>query len=296
MIYKRSIFLALAFAAFFAFPGAAKCAEHAERVRDFLIRTPLSAGEQSDILEGIKAASTRTEPSRTEWLMHGDGQIYSIVLRPAQKDARSNVQVKLEEMARNQANLRAHYLLYLRAMPRSRKARYSNEDSVAEALASWDGNREEEQRLTPDLSVSIVSGGWAFALARTKGELLDSLSAQIEDMPDDALDTAYCLALYPKARALFDAGEYENALPVYLELHSLRWARPGAYLDAAECFLHTGDKKGAAYLTNETVSELGDDMNSALLERAGDILLESGEDEGAERLYRLAIEKLRQEP
>ena len=265
--------------------------EHAERVERFLERTTLSASEKSDVLEGIKTVS-----QRTEWLMYGDGLVYSLVLRPVQKDTRPNVQARLEEIARAQANLRANYLLYLRAMPQARRARYANEDSVAEALASLDRSREEEMRLKPDLSVGIVFDGWAFALVRMEGELLNSFGAQIENIPDGELDTAYCAALYPKARVLFDGREYARALIIYQELHSLRWAKPVAYLDAAECFLYTGDTKSAVYLTEETVTELGDVMDSSLLERAGDILLESGEEEGAERLYRLALEKLRQGP
>ena len=264
--------------------------EHVDRVEEFLKRTPLSTSEQLDILEGIKTVSPRTQ-----WLMSGNGQVYSLVLLPVQRDMRSNVQTKLEEMARAQANLRAHHLLYLRAVPPERKVRYANEESVAEALAGWDLGREEEIRLKPDLSVAIVSDGWAFALLRTQGELLKALSEQIQNLSEPTLDTAYCAALYPKAKSLFDQKEYEKALPIYRELHALRWARPVAYLDAAECFLHRGDKENAALLAEETVTELGDNMNYALLERAGDILLESGEEKGAERIYRMAIEKLRQE-
>ncbi|MCL2009992.1 MAG: hypothetical protein FWG71_05530 [Synergistaceae bacterium] len=292
MGYKQNILtVVLASAAFLLFSGAAGAFEHAGRIGKFLERTPLSAKEQSDVLEGIKKT-----PSAAEWLLSGEGAVYSVVLRPVRQDSRAGVQVRLEEMARGQASLRARYLLYLRAMPQPRKARYASEDSVAEALASWDGEREEERRLRPDVSVGIVSDGWAFALVRARGELLDSFGAQIENMPDDALDVAYCAALHPKARAFFEAKEYDKALPVYLELHSLKWARPSAYLDAAECFLHTGDNAGAARLAEETVAELGESMDIDLWIRAGDILLESGEGERAERIYRLAGEKLRQEP
>ena len=292
MVFKRVT--ALLFIVLFSLTGTAKGADYTGTVGEFLKRTTLSERERTEVMEALKAAPPGTR-SRTEWLLSGDGEIYSLALRRVQKDNRPSVQVRLEEVARTQANLRAHYLIYLRAIPQTRKARYANEESVAEALAEWDGARGEAIRLNPNLSVSVVSGDWAFALVRTKGELLNSFSAQIESLPDNALDTAYCAALYPKAKALFDDSEYEKALPVYLELHALRWAKPVAYLDAAECFLHTGDKEGAATLAEETVAELGDGMNVALLERAGDILLESGKEEKAELVYRLALEKLRQE-
>jgi tetratricopeptide (TPR) repeat protein len=114
-------------------------------------------------------------------------------------------------------------------------------------------------------------------------------------MPENALDVAYCAALYPRARDFFEQRRYEEALPVYRELHDLRWARPAAYLDAAECFLFTGDKENAARLAKETATELGEAMDYDLLRRAGDILLESGEETSAEIFYRRAIEKLRRE-
>ncbi|MDR2176338.1 MAG: tetratricopeptide repeat protein [Synergistaceae bacterium] len=228
--------------------------------------------------------------------MSGGGKVYSLVLFPVPEDRHGTLQARLEETARAKASLRAHHLLYLRAwLGAGRKARYANEDSVAEALTEWDQEHEEGERLKPDLSFAAASKDWAFALVRTREESLNTLGARIGEMPENVLDTAYCSALYPKARGLFEQGQYKEALPVYQELHGLRWARPAAYLDAAECFLLTGDPESAALLAKETAAELGDAMDHALLRRAGDILLDAGEETPAERLYRRAVEKLRQE-
>ncbi|MDR2523228.1 MAG: hypothetical protein LBC93_05960 [Synergistaceae bacterium] len=292
-LVQRFFFALVFFLLFFSilvFPWVAWGADNAGIVREFLGQVPLSDKERSDILQAVRTAS-----SRTEWLLSGEGQVYSLALRPVLRDKRPDVQVKLEEMARHQAGLRARYLLYLRAAPEKRRSRYADEDSVAEALVGWDKGAGKEKRLKPDLSAAMVRGGWAFALVRVRGEVLEELGARIASLPGNDLDTAYCSALYPKAKAFFDQKEYQRALPVYRELHALRWARPVAYLDAAECFLRTGDKRGAACLAEETAVELGESMNSALLERAGDLLLESGEEDKAARLYRLASEKLRQE-
>ncbi|MDR1979724.1 MAG: hypothetical protein LBQ42_13395 [Synergistaceae bacterium] len=269
-------------------------------VGEFLPRTPLSATERADILEAIRSASSPAEPSRgrskTEWLITGDGKIYSLVLLPVQKDARAGLQVRLEEAARTRASLRAHYLLYLKAMPTDRKRRYAREESVAEALAEWDKSRGENVRLKLAFSIAITSEDWAFALLRADAERLNAFGAQVGDIPENALDTAYCAVLYPKAAELFGQRRYKEALLAYQELHDLRWAQPVAYLDAAECFLFTGDKENAARLAREAAAKLDDAMDSALLKRAGDILLESGEEASAEQFYRRAIEKFRQEP
>jgi tetratricopeptide (TPR) repeat protein len=267
-----------------------------DTVREFLERTPLSASELADILEAVRSASPGSASPRREWVLSGDGKVYSLVLLSVQKDERAVLQTRLEEIARAKASLRAHHLLYLRAWSGTeRKTRYASEESLAEALAEWDKGRGEDQRLKSDLSVAVTSKDWAFALVRAPDEFLKALRAQIGEMPESALDTPYCAALYPKARELFEQGRYEEALPIYQELHSLRWARPAAYLDAAECYSRTGDPESAARLAKETATELDDAMNHALLRRAGDILLDAGEEAPAERFYRRAIEKLRQE-
>jgi tetratricopeptide (TPR) repeat protein len=264
-------------------------------VEEFLKQTTLSDTEQTDIVKAIQSQASQTEPSRTEWVLSGGGEVYSLVLVPVQKDKRADIQTKLEEVARAKAGLRAHYLLYLRAWSQSgRKTRYANEEIVAETLAGWDKGRGV--RLKPGLSVGAVSKDWAFALLKIPEEPLNTLGTQIDEMPEDALDTDYCAALYPKARELFNQRRYEQALSVYRELHSLRWAKPVAYLDAAECFLRMGDPKSAVRLVQESATELEDLMDSALLERAGDIAFESGEEASAERLYRQAGKKLQQEP
>jgi len=205
------------------------------------------------------------------------------------------VQLRLEEMARGQVNLRAMHLMFLRAIPSERKARFENREAVAIALVNLDSEREEARRLRPDLSIAAVQDGWAFALLRIHGELVHAASEEIYNLPEYTLDMAYCIALYPKARSLFEQGRYEEALPLYLELHVLRWARPSAYLDAAVSFLRLGDSESAARLAYETVTELSEAMDDVLLERAGDILLGAGGDDRAEQVFRMAIARLWQE-
>jgi tetratricopeptide (TPR) repeat protein len=287
MRFKRRSFAPLTFLAVVLLcQRATSEAKDIEILKEFLERTPLSAAERTDILEAARSASPRRE-----WVLSGGGEIYSLALLPVQKDERANVQARLEEVARTKASLRAHHLLYLCACGAGRKMRYTNEESVAEALTAWD----KSARLKPDLSFAATSRDWAFALVRTRGESLKALEAKIDEIPENAMDTAYCAALFPKARELFEEGRYEEALPIYQELHSLRWAKPAAYLDAADCYLRGGDSESAARLAEETAVELDDAMDHALLRRAGDILLNAGKETSAERFYRRAVEKLRQE-
>ncbi|MDR2180769.1 MAG: hypothetical protein LBP21_10705 [Synergistaceae bacterium] len=297
MIFKRNSFALLAsFAAFLLCQRAGGETKNVEILEELLGQTPLSAAEQKNILDAICTKNARQSPSQTEWVLSGDGKVYALVLLPVPQDQRATLQVRLEEMARTNASLRAHRLLYLRAWSGvGRKTRYGNEDSVAEALTEWDKGRGEGERLKPDLSVAVISKDWAFALVRTLEESVNALGTQIDTMPEDVLDTAYCAALYPKAKEFFEQERYDEALIVYRELHDLRWARPAAYLDAAECLLRTGDPKSAACLAAETAAELDDVMDHRMLRRAGDILLDAGEAVTAERLYRRAVEKLRQE-
>ena len=122
MGFKRGFFAPLTFLSlFFLCQNAAGETQNIEVVREFLERTPLSAAEQTDILEAVRSVSPRRE-----WVLSGDGKTYSLVLLPVQKDERPDIQTKLEEMARTRANLRAHHLLYLRACGAGRKTRYMN--------------------------------------------------------------------------------------------------------------------------------------------------------------------------
>jgi hypothetical protein len=297
---ERKLVLKLVFAAALApllfFCGASSGAEApnekgeiAAVVGEFLIGAPLAEPQRRAVL-----AAVAEYPNQTEWVMSGDGNVYSLALRPIQKDPRPNVRAKLEELASNSAALRAKYWLYLRAAPNAKKSAYRDEESFAGAVVTWD-ERSGEGRVKASFSAAKVSGDWAFAIIATPDDVFGELSRRVEAMDRKALDGAYCEILYPKARELFAEKRYGDALPFYMELRSLEWAKPAAYLEAAECFAKNGQKTDAAKLVAETLKELDGGMDSRSLEYAGDILLELGDDGGAEKAYRAAAEKMRGE-
>jgi tetratricopeptide (TPR) repeat protein len=255
----------------------------------FIRNAPLSPEEQKDVLEGIKSY-----PNQREWVMSGDGNVYSIVLRPIQKDSRQNVQTKLEDMAKNAAALRVKYLLYLRAVSPNRKGAYGHEDSLADALVAWDES-SGGSRITLKRSVTTSSGDWAFSLAVAPDDSFVALTKRVESIDARALDTVYCEVLYPRAKAMLAEKRYEDALPFYGELLSMKWARPEVSLEAAECYANTGRRGEAAKVVAEALNEFGGDMESELLEYAGDLLFELGDESGAERVYKLAADKMRGE-
>jgi hypothetical protein len=263
--------------------------ENVAAVGEFLKKSPLSDAEQRVVLDAVKSF-----PNQNEWVMSGDGNVYSMVLRPVQQDSRENVRVKLEEAARNAAALRVRYLLYLRASPPARRSAYKNEEALASALAAWD--EQSETKLVLRSSATNSSGRWAFSIAVAPDGAFGDLSRRVEAMEARALDLAYCGIIYPKARAMYGEKRYADALVFYRELHKLKWARPDSYLEAADCFVKTGLAEDAKKLVAETVNELGGEMDSKSMEFAGDLLFELGDEAGAIGAYRASAEKMRNEP
>ena len=289
-------YCALAAAVLLAFCATAAFAseepENITVIGEFLKQSPLSDAEQRGVLDAVKSF-----PNQNEWVMFGDGSVYSMVLRPIQQDTRENVRVKLEELARNAAALRVRYLLYLRASPPERRGAYRDEEALASALAIWD--EESGKKLVLKSSATNSSGKWAFSIAVAPDDSFGELSRRVEAMEAAerrTLDLAYCGIIYPKAREMYEGKRYADALIFYRELHKLKWARPDSYLEAADCFLKTGLAEDAKKLVAETINELGGEMDSKSMEFAGDLLFDLGDEAGAIGAYRAAAEKMRNEP
>jgi predicted negative regulator of RcsB-dependent stress response len=289
------IYCALAAAVFLVLCAAAAFAseepENITVIGGFLKKSPLSDAEQRRVLDAVKLF-----PNQNEWVMFGDGSVYSMVLRPIQQDSRENVRIKLDELARNAAALRVRYLLYLRASPPERRGAYKDEDALASALAAWDEG--SGKKLAMRSSATNSSGKWAFSIAVAPDDSFGELSRRVETMEEAearTLDLAYCGIIYPKARAMYEEKRYKDALLFYRELHKLKWARPDSYLEAADCFVKTGLAEDAKKLVTETINELGGEMDSKSMEFAGDLLFELGDETGAIEAYRASAEKMRGE-
>jgi hypothetical protein len=294
-IRKTLLSFLVLFAATYAFgatpenAGGANNAGSVDIVKGFLQRTPLSPDEQSVILAAVQSSS-----SDAEWLAAKDGARYILALRPIQKSNSSGVRARFEDMARNAARLRAYSLLYLSAMPESRKARYADKNIVAQLLVEWDKRREEDRRLKMDLMVTF-SEEWGFAVSRIQEERLNALGEQIGGISETSLDEAYCKLRASQARRFFGQKRYVQAAAGYGEVQDFGMGESRDYLDMSECFLRMGDPKNAIQTVLETVTKFDESLNSLALERAADICLESGDDLLAERYYLQASEKLHTE-
>jgi hypothetical protein len=267
--------------------AAAPPADALSAAREFLADAPLSDAERRAVASGIEPY-----PNQAEWVLSGNGSVYAIVLRPVPSGSGSRA--KLEEFARRAAAIKAKHLLYLRAASGGRKWPYASGDSFAGALAAVDGD-SGGQALKLSAASSKTSGGWAFAIAVSPDEYFDELARRIETMDESAVREAYCGLLYADAKKLRGEGLYDDALALYGELRSLEWPNPEAYLEASGCLIETGRRDEALKLTGDALSKFGGVMDSGMLERAGDLLMDMGDEPGAERAYRMALEKIRSE-
>ena len=244
---------------------------------EFLRHSLVPSAEQAFILDMINSA-----PFDTEWTAVQDGKVYYVVLRPVQKSERPEIQARLEEMARNAANLRAYVLPFLNAMSSERKARYVDENAVSAALIEWEKSLEDAERLKTDFTISLFSKEWGFAVSRLQEERLNAFIKAIGEMNESSFDEAYCKVRASQALTLFQQGHYAQALPIYKEIQDFQKGNPEDYFNLAECLLRTGDRKIAIITVAETVIEFSDSINGLLLERAGEIFFLSAEDIPAE--------------
>jgi tetratricopeptide (TPR) repeat protein len=295
-VLKTSLLFLAFFVAVSASGAAAEDADNANYegnagiAEEFLRRSILSAAEQSLVLGSIQSA-----PSDTEWVVQKEGAFYAVVLHPVPKAIGSGMQARLEDMARNAARLRSYALLYLRAVAPEVKARYADGQTIADALTEWDKRREEGERLKADLTTTLFSKEWGFAVSKIYERRLETLSRAIDEIDASSLDEAYCKIRASQARALFEQRRYVQALPVYKEIHNLRKSGVRDCFDLSECFLRVGDKKNAVLANLETVMNFGSLLDSFSLERAADIFFDSAEEGLAEKYYRQASEKLHTE-
>ena len=260
-------------------------------MKEFIERTPFVADEQLYLIEKISSIISSDELlSPVRWVASRDDKVYSFVMTQVQKSEHPSIKTRLEQLARRTSQMRAICYLYLHMITPERKIRYQNEEVLGEALNEWDQNR----RLKANF-FTMVSGDWAFAVSQASRESVDMISEQFNEMDESSLDEVYCRARIPQARELFKQELYAMALPIYQEIREMRKGEAVDYLDMAESFLRTGDKKNAVKTAEGALAEFEESINSLVLERGADIFFEIGEEELALRYYTQAIEKLHTE-
>jgi hypothetical protein len=224
-----------------------------------------------------------------EWLVVEDQQVYALAYQPLSPAISSQIQ----QAQRGKVEMRARNLLLLYAAGEHYQQQgFGNREAIAKALTTLDATIQG--RLLPGLqSRATVLDQGAVALVWIEENRIASYRQQ--PPPLTQFRPAYCQALYPTAKALFQENRYQQALVIYQEMHHLQCRQPTAYfLDAAECFLALQQPEDAKRMANYLFSEYAPTLSSNEAERAGDVLFKTGDEENAGKAYKAALAKLRE--
>lgn len=229
------------------------------------------------------------DPEAHEWLVAQEQQVYALAYKPLSPTTPAPIQQAL----RGQTEQQARQLLFLYAAGEHYQQQgFSNREAIAKALTTLETTTQG--RLLPGLqSRATVLDQAAVALVWTGEDRIASYRQQPPSI--EQFRPAYCRALYPTAKALFQEQKYRQALAIYQDMHVLHCHQPTAYfLDAAECFLAIQQPEDARRMANYLLTEYLSSLGSSEVERAGDVLFKAGDEENARKAYELALSKLRE--
>ena len=230
-----------------------------------------------------------TDPQADEWLVAQEQHVYALAYQPLSPATPAQIQ----QAQRGKVEMQARNLLLLYAAGEHYQQQgFSNREAIAKALVKLETTTQG--RLLPGLqSRATVLDHGAVALVWTEEDRIASYRQQ--PPPLEQFRPAYCQALYPTAKALFQVGQHRQALTIYQEMNRLQCRQPTAYfLDAAECFLALQQPEDARRMANYLLAEYAASLSSGETERAGDVLLNAGDEKNARKTYELALSKLRE--
>ena len=234
-------------------------------------------------------ARLAADPEAHEWLVAQDRQVYVL----AYKLLSPGTPAQIQQALRGQVEQQARQLLFLYAAGEHYQQQgFDNREAIAKALATLEITTQG--RLLPGLQsrAAILDTGIA-ALVWIEENRIASYRQQPPSI--EQFRPAYCRALYPTAKALFQEGQHRQALNIYLEMNTLHCRQPTAYfLDAAECFLALHQPQDARRMANYLFTEYAPSLSSSETERTGDVLFEAGDEDSARKAYELALSKLRE--
>ena len=223
-----------------------------------------------------------------QWIVQDGEQVYVLAEQPVAANARAQIR----QAQRGIAEMRArHGLLLYAAGEAYQQQGFTNREAIAKALTTLDG--ATEGRLLSGLqSRATVLETSVAALVWTPEDRI--LAYRRQPPPPARFLPAYCEALYPTAKGLFLEGRHRPALGLYQEMYARQCQQPLAYfLDAADCFAALSQPRDAQRMVNHLLNESTLSLSGDVLERAGDLLFQTGDEEGAKRAYEQALELLR---
>lgn len=224
-----------------------------------------------------------------------DDGMYYLALVPvpdAGKSGSNSPAVRLEAAAQSRALFlsRTRLALALGETKTDRKL-YIYNDALASALYALYAPIGIEAK-----AGVIINNKLKFAAALAKISPEKAAALVSEALPQKILTGEYCRELYfNQAKQIFNAGRYAEALPLFQNLHDLKYMNIEAYLDAAECFVKTGAPKECIKLIKELRAALENNMTSDDLSRLGSLCLDAGDKDGALDAFNLARVRFREE-
>ena len=239
----------------------------------------------------VRALHTRrsVDPKARQWLVDEGTDVYVLVEQRISPESHPQIR----QARRGLAEMRArHGLLLYAAGEIYEQQGFRNREAIAKALSMLDGSTDG--RLLPGLqSRSTVFDDRAAALVWIRQEAIRTYRQR--PPPLARFLPAYCEALYPTARALFQDKRHRQALELYREMHARQCRQPVAYfLDAADCFIAIGQPADARRMAGYVVENSLDTLSAQDAERAGDLLFQAGDQSGADRAYQRALDHLSQ--
>lgn len=285
-------FLAVFFVAF-AVLSCVACAGGTPRsaLETFLSELNVGKAVREKLLTAIGGYDTEKE--RAVIVRAEDGGMFCLAVVRVPGDRDADVAAEMETLSQERAlSLARGRLALVIGQGKVDRKIYRYDDALGSALFTYYGPRGIET--AADLLSGGKTGKFAAALAWLSPKNVEELTG--EALPPKILDVEYCRSLYlDNARDMFKAGRYSDALPLFKNIHDLRWMDISAYLDAAECFLRTGEPKECLKLLKELRAALDAEMNSEELARSGRLCREAGDRNAALSAFRQARKRFHEE-
>ena len=251
-------------------------------LKSFISEIPvLSSLEIADeLLENLTFID---EKNQAVSVSKNDKFLCSLVIIPVPEDLDSDIAAELDVITQNRALIEAQMRLafYIGQGGVDRKL-FRYDDALGTALLAYYNADIKNKKLRGiETAASVVDKKkFAAGIAWISPETAEIIG---NDIPEHGeLDDNYCRFLYRNhALILFEANRFEEALPVFKNIHDFKWSDVNAYLDASECFLRTGANEDCIRLLKELILTLNEKMTSENLRRSGTLFREAGDKESA---------------